>query len=94
VQRSEAFAEYQKRLQVSGHRLARLVQLGIRQARYFGRLKTFLASLHQHFISAAKIIATTLKQFLAAIHSLKESTLKTLVWLGGFGHISRIFETY
>lgn len=40
LQHSEAFGEYKKRRQVSEHRLARLVQLGIRQARYFGRGKT------------------------------------------------------
>ncbi len=39
-QHSEAFGEYRKRRQVAEHRLARLVQLGIRKARYFGRVKT------------------------------------------------------
>jgi hypothetical protein len=39
-QRSEAFAPYRKLRQVAEHRLARLVQLGMRQARYFGRAKT------------------------------------------------------
>ena len=37
---SEAFSEYRQRRVVVEHRLARLVQLGIRQARYFGRSKT------------------------------------------------------
>ena len=40
MQRSEAFAGYRKRRVVVEHRMARLVQLGIRQARYFGRAKT------------------------------------------------------
>jgi len=39
-QQSPAFAEYRRRRQVVEHRLARLVQLGIRQSRYFGRVKT------------------------------------------------------
>jgi hypothetical protein len=39
-QHSEAFGEYRIRRQVAEHRLARLAQLGIRKARYFGRLKT------------------------------------------------------
>ena len=39
LQQSEAFAEYRQR-RVVEHRLARLVQLGIRQSRYFGRIKT------------------------------------------------------
>ena len=40
LQQSEAFGEYRQRRVVVEHRLARLVQLGIRQARYFGRAKT------------------------------------------------------
>ena len=40
LQQSEAFAEYRQRRVVVEHRLARLVQLGIRQSRYFGRIKT------------------------------------------------------
>ena len=40
LQQSEAFAEYRERRVVVEHRLARLVQLGIRQSRYFGRIKT------------------------------------------------------
>ena len=40
VQESDDFAKYRRRRQVVEHRLARLVQLGLRQARYFGRAKT------------------------------------------------------
>ena len=40
LQQSEAFAGYRQRRVVVEHRLARLVQLGIRQARYFGWAKT------------------------------------------------------
>ena len=40
LQQSEAFTGYRQRRVVVEHRLARLVQLGIRQARYFGRAKT------------------------------------------------------
>ena len=39
LQQSEAFGEYRQRRVVVEHRLARLVQLGIRQSRYFGRIK-------------------------------------------------------
>ena len=39
-QHSEGFTEYRQRRVVVEHRLARLVQLGIRQSRYFGRIKT------------------------------------------------------
>ncbi len=40
LQQSEAFGEYRQRRVVMEHRLARLVKLGIHQARYFGRAKT------------------------------------------------------
>jgi transposase len=40
LQASPAFDEARRRRQVVEHRIARLVQLGIRQARYFGRTKT------------------------------------------------------
>ena len=40
LQQSEAFGEYRQGRVVVEHRLARLVQLGIRQSRYFGRAKT------------------------------------------------------
>jgi hypothetical protein len=37
LQQSEAFAPYRKLRQAAEHRLARLMQLGVRQARYFVR---------------------------------------------------------
>ena len=40
LQDSPAYDEYRQLRVVAEHRLARLVQLGIRQARYFGRAKT------------------------------------------------------
>ena len=40
LQQSAAYDEYRARRVVAEHRLARLVQLGIRQSRYFGRAKT------------------------------------------------------
>ena len=40
LQQSAAYDEYRQRRVVVEHRLARLVQLGIRQSRYFGRVKT------------------------------------------------------
>jgi hypothetical protein len=49
LQNSPEFSEYVRKRQAAEHRLARLVQLGIRQARYFGRRKT----LFQARIAAA-----------------------------------------
>ena len=40
LQQSAGYDQYRKRRVAVEHRLARLVQLGIRQARYFGRTKT------------------------------------------------------
>jgi hypothetical protein len=48
-QSSDAFRPYRALRQVAEHRLARLVQLGVRQARYFGTAKT----LFQAFMVAA-----------------------------------------
>lgn len=49
LQASPAFTEYRRLRQLVEHRLARLVQLGIRQARYRGRVKT----LFQLYMAAA-----------------------------------------
>ena len=40
MQQSAGYDEYRARRVVVEHRLARLVHLGIRQSRYFGRVKT------------------------------------------------------
>jgi hypothetical protein len=44
-QHGAAFAAVRRRRQAAEHRLARLVQLGVRQARYVGRTKTLFQSL-------------------------------------------------
>ena len=59
-QKSEAFGEYRKRRQVAEHRLARLVQLGIRQARYFGRAKTLFQLLMAATVANLTIVASKL----------------------------------
>jgi hypothetical protein len=58
LEHSEVFAGYQKRRQVSEHRLARLVQLGIRQARYFGRTKTLFQLLMAATVANLTLVAT------------------------------------
>ena len=57
LQQSEAYAEYRKRRQVSEHRLARLAQLGIRQARYFGRTKTLFQLLMAATVANSTLVA-------------------------------------
>ncbi len=57
-QRSEAFAPYRKLRQVAEHRLARLMQLGARQARYFGREKTLCQLLLAATVANLTLVAT------------------------------------
>src|SRR5712692_3727965 len=68
LQASPAFDDARRRRQVVEHRIARVVQLGIRQARYFGRTKTlFQLSL------AAAVANLTLMAAASHAFSLSES---------------------
>jgi hypothetical protein len=58
LQASPAFAEYRRRRQVVEHRIARLVQLGIRQARYVGRVKTEFQLLLAAAVANLTLLAT------------------------------------
>lgn len=57
-QRSEAFAPYRRLRQAAEHRLARLMQLGVRQARYFGRAKTLGQVLLAATVANLTLVAT------------------------------------
>jgi hypothetical protein len=57
-QQGEGFAEYRQRRQVAEHRLARLVQLGVRQSRYFGRVKTLFQLLLAATVANLTLVAT------------------------------------
>jgi Transposase DDE domain/Transposase domain (DUF772) len=59
-QKSSAFAPYRKLRQVAEHRLARLMQLGMRQARYFGRTKTLFQLFLAATVANLTLIATKL----------------------------------
>ena len=61
-QDSAAFQEYRQIRQVAEHRLARLVQLGIRQARYFGRRKTLCQLLLAATVANLTLIANRIEQ--------------------------------
>lgn len=56
-QNSPAFQPYRKMRQTVEHRLARLVQLGIRQARYFSRKKTLFQLLLAATVANLTLIA-------------------------------------
>ena len=57
-QRSEAFSPYRQLRQAAEHRIARLMQLGARQARYFGRLKTLYQLLMAATVANLTLVAT------------------------------------
>jgi hypothetical protein len=60
LQASPAFDDARRRRQVVEHRIARLVQLGIRQARYFGRTKTlFQVCLAAAVANLTLLVATS-----------------------------------
>ena len=58
-QASPAFAEIRRRRQAVEHRIARLVQLGIRQARYLGRAKTRFQLLMAAAVANLTYLAAT-----------------------------------
>ena len=57
-QRSAAFAPYRPLRQAAEHRLARLMQLGLRQARYVGRAKTLCQLLLAATVANLTLVAT------------------------------------
>ena len=61
-QQSAAFKEYRQIRQTAEHRLARLVQLGIRQARYFGRKKTLFQLLMAATVANLTLVANKTEQ--------------------------------
>ena len=73
-QRSPAFDDFRRQRQVVEHRIARLVQLGVRQARYFGRRKTLFQVL-----LAATVANLTLVASQAAAHRAPTMAAKALL---------------
>jgi hypothetical protein len=62
LQQSAAFKEYRQIRQTAEHRLARLVQLGIRQARHFGRRKTLFQLLMAATVANLTLVANKTEQ--------------------------------
>ena len=62
LQESTAFKEYRQIRQAAEHRLARLVQLGMRQARYFGRRKTLFQLLMAAAVANLTLVANKAEQ--------------------------------
>jgi len=61
-QESDAFKEYRQIRQTAEHRLARLVQLGMRQARYFGCRKTLFQLLMAATVANLTLVANKTEQ--------------------------------
>ena len=57
LQKSEGYSDYRQRRVVVEHRLARLVQLGVRQARYLGRTKTLFQLLMAATVANLTLVA-------------------------------------
>lgn len=72
AERGEAFRDrYRQRVAVE-HRIARLVQLGIRQARYFGRQKTLFQLLMAATVANLTLVAGALAKARLAARTLAE----------------------
>src|SRR5215471_3060262 len=78
LQRSPAFGDIRRRRQVVEHRLARLVQLGIRQARYFGRTKTQFQLCIAAAVANLTLLATSSNPAPAGLHGFMLSLLTAL----------------
>src|SRR6476661_5220522 len=77
-QKSPAFAEFRRRRQVVEHRLARLVQLGIRQARYIGRTKTLFQVCLAAAVANLTLLAACFSASFAAAGDLANWFLRLL----------------
>jgi hypothetical protein len=77
-QNSPEFQPYRQMRQTAEHRLARLVQLGIRQARYFGRQKTLFQLLLAAMVANLTLVATKTEQ----MRSKTGAGSSFFVWLG------------
>jgi hypothetical protein len=65
LQASPEFAEYRRKRQAAEHRLARLVQLGIRKSRYFGQVKTLFQLVLASTVANLTLTATKTKKMKA-----------------------------
>jgi len=79
-QRSPAFDDFRKQRQVVEHRIARLVQLGIRQARYVGRHKVLFQVLLAATVANLTLVAgqTARRTLPTVVRALLSAVLATL----------------
>jgi len=87
-QNSAKFRSYRQMRQTAEHRLARLVQLGIRQARYFGRRKTLFQLLMAATVANLTLVATKTGQ----MRSKTRGESSFFVWFGAL--LQRLCEHF
>ncbi len=97
LQESPAFQEYRQMRPAAEHRLARLVQLGIRQARYFGRKKTLFQLLMAATVANLTLVATKTGQIRAKSRQLdlifsRFSTFTKSIWVS-LSHLATRFDS-
>lgn len=80
-QRSPAFAAYRTLRQVAEHRLARLMQLGVRQARYVGRAKTLCQLLLAATVANLTLVATKVRLIRDRHHSRSDAACQFVALL-------------
>jgi len=85
-QQSGDYAPYPGLRQVAEHRLARLVQLGIRQARYFGREKTLFQLLMAATVANLTLVAAKTGLMRGAHARISHCFSRTV---GLFAHVQR-----
>lgn len=78
-QASPPFREYQRRRQVVEHRLARLVQLGLRQGRYRGRAKTLFQLLMAAAVANLTLLAGSIRRLVRLLGAYLAALLGLLV---------------
>ena len=62
LQASPQFHEYREKRQAAEHRIGRLIQLGVRQSRYFGQTKTFFQVVLAATVANLTLTATKMKK--------------------------------
>jgi transposase len=96
LQHSPGFLPYRQAGQTAEHRLARLVQLGIRQARYFGRKKTTFQLLLAATVANLTLIASQTGQMTSGGKSVSSffHHLSSQIWHLGqnFPSLTSIFD--
>jgi hypothetical protein len=80
-QHSPAFAPYRTLRQTAEHRLARLMQLGLRQARYIGRTKTLYQLLLAATVANLTLIATRVGLMGRRAAQASLHVVSSLIWL-------------